>query len=163
MASEDSASLRIDKFNGENFHLWKFKKQMVLEEKDLWGIVSGDEREPVGTAITEAQKELYKKRARQALATICLSLGDNQLSLIRSSQNAQEAWNKLEDHYQAKSLANKLFMRKRYFPMTMDESDDSMMQHINKMNALAEQLDSVGASVTEDNQVMTLLCSLPDS
>ena len=46
--------------------------------------------------------------------------------------------------------------------MTMDEST-SMMQHINKMNALAEQLDSVGASVTVGDQVMTLLCSLPDS
>ena len=31
------------------------------------------------------------------------------------------------------------------------------------MNALAEHLDSVGASVTEDDQVMTLLRSLPDS
>ena len=80
MASEDSASHRIDKFNGENLHLWKFKMQMVLEEKDLWGIVSGDGREPVGTCITKAQKELYKKRARKELATICLSLGDNQLS-----------------------------------------------------------------------------------
>ena len=82
MASEDSASLRIDKFNGENFHLWKFKMQMVLEEKDLWGIVSGDEREPVGTSVTEAQKERYKKRVRKALAIICLSLGDNQLQLV---------------------------------------------------------------------------------
>ena len=113
---------------------------MVLEEKDLWGIVSGDEREPVGTSITKPQEEWYKKR-RRALATICLSLVDNQLSLVRSSQNAQEAWNRLENHYQVKSLANKLFLRKRYFSMTMDESDN-MMQHTNKMNALAEQLDS---------------------
>ena len=103
MASKDSASLRIDKFNGENCQLWKFKMQMVLEEKDLWGIVSGDEREPVGTAVTKAQKERYKKRARKALATICLSLRDNQLSLVRLSQNAQEAWNKVENHYQVKS------------------------------------------------------------
>ena len=38
------------------------------------------------------------------LATMCLSLGDNQLSLVRSSQNAQEAWNRLENHYQVKSF-----------------------------------------------------------
>ena len=85
---------------------------MVSEEKDLWGIVSRDEREPVGTSSTEAQKERYTKRARKALATICLSLGDNQLSLVRSSQNAQEAWNRLENHYQGKSLANKLFLER---------------------------------------------------
>ena len=121
MAAEDSASIRNDRFNGENFHLWKFKVQMVLEDKELWGIVSGDERGPVGTYVTEAQKERYRKQARKTLATICLSLGDNQLSLVRSSQNAQEAGNRLEDHHQVKSLANKLFLGKRYFSMTMDE------------------------------------------
>ena len=31
----------------------------ILLEKDLWGIVSGDEREPVFASITEAQKERY--------------------------------------------------------------------------------------------------------
>ena len=42
----------------------------------------------------------------------------------------------------------------------MAESD-SMMQHINKLKALAGQLESVRAKVSEDDQVMTLLCSLP--
>ena len=33
---------RINKFDGANFHLWKFKMQMVLEERDLWDVVSGE-------------------------------------------------------------------------------------------------------------------------
>ena len=45
--------LRIEKFEGENFHLWKFKLQMVLEEKDLWNIVKGDEVEPTDERTTE--------------------------------------------------------------------------------------------------------------
>ena len=54
---ESTLSLsRIEKFNGENFHLWKFKMQMVLEDKDLWGIVSGDEVEPVEEGTTETQR-----------------------------------------------------------------------------------------------------------
>ena len=40
---------------------------------------------------------------------------------------------------------------------------DSMSDHVNKLRSLAEQLDSVGAQVSEENQVATLLCSLPDS
>ena len=32
-------SQHIDKFDGTKFHLWKFKMQMVLEDKDLWSIV----------------------------------------------------------------------------------------------------------------------------
>lgn len=89
--SEESASLRIDKFKGENFHFWKFKMRMVLEEKDLWEIVTGEEQEPTGQGVTEAQTQRFKRRARKALATICLSLGDQQLSLVRTSETAEEA------------------------------------------------------------------------
>ena len=31
-----TTTARINKFDGSNFHLWKFKMQMVLEEWDLW-------------------------------------------------------------------------------------------------------------------------------
>ena len=41
--------------------------------------------------------------------------------------------------------------------------DDSMSEHINKMKELASQLEAVGASITEDDQVATLLYSLPES
>ena len=38
-----------------------------------------------------------------------------------------------------------------------------MSEHINKMKELASQLEAVGVSITEDDQVATLLCSLPES
>ena len=153
---------QIDKFDGSNFHLWKFKMQMALEDKDLWDIVSGGEVEPTGEGTTEASVQKFRKRARKALATICLSLSDSQLSLVRSANTAKDAWSKLENHYEVKSLANKLFLRKKYFTASMSEGD-TMMEHINKMRSLAEQMASVGAQVSEEDQVATLLCSLPDS
>ena len=159
---EYGSLLRIEKFKGENFHLWKFKMQMVLEEKDLWNIVKGDEVEPAEEGTTETQRRQFQKRERKALATICLSLGDEQLSLVRTATTAKQAWSKLESHYEIKSLANKLFLRKKYFTMSM-AVDDSMSEHINKMKELASQLEAVGASITEDDQVATLLCSLPES
>jgi hypothetical protein len=42
MASFEGESTRvIDKFNGENFSLWKFKMEMVLASMDLWEIWTG--------------------------------------------------------------------------------------------------------------------------
>jgi hypothetical protein len=41
--------------------------------------------------------------------------------------------------------------------------DESMSEHINKMKELAGQLEAVGASITEEDQVAMLLCSLPVS
>ena len=40
---------------------------------------------------------------------------------------------------------------------------ENMMEHINKLKSLAEQLESVEEPVLDDDQVATLLCSLPDS
>ena len=49
----------IDKFDGTNFHLWKFKMQMVLEDKDLRSIVSGEEVEPVREGATEVSLQKF--------------------------------------------------------------------------------------------------------
>jgi hypothetical protein len=57
---EHASMLRIEKFSGEKFHLWKFKMQMVLEDKDLWGIANGNEVEPTAEATTETQRGNFK-------------------------------------------------------------------------------------------------------
>ena len=136
--------------------------QMILEDKDLGSIVCGEEVELVGEGSTEALIQEFRKRARKAFVTICLSLGDNQPFLVGSAQTAREAWLKLEGHFEVKFLANKLFLPKKYFSAMISEGN-TMKEHIKKMRNLAGQLASVGAQVSEDNQVATLLCSLLES
>lgn len=80
----------IEKFNGTNFHLWKFKIQMILEEKDLWDIVSGDETKPE-EEDNDAARRNWERRERKALARICLSLHDSQLMLVKNAKSATEA------------------------------------------------------------------------
>uniref|UniRef100_A0AAV1T0R4 Retrovirus-related Pol polyprotein from transposon TNT 1-94-like beta-barrel domain-containing protein n=1 Tax=Peronospora matthiolae TaxID=2874970 RepID=A0AAV1T0R4_9STRA len=87
---------------------------------------------------------------------------DSQLPLVRSAENAYDAWSRLEGHYEKKSLANTLFLRRRFFTTMMREGDDKL-EHINKLKTLAEQLDAVGAPVSEDDLVITLLSSLSES
>ncbi|KAF0726843.1 hypothetical protein Ae201684P_010686 [Aphanomyces euteiches] len=50
-ATTATDSYKVIKFNGDNFHLWKFKMMMALEDKDLWDIVSGVEA--VGAPVSE--------------------------------------------------------------------------------------------------------------
>ena len=85
----DYVSLHIEKFDGKNFDLWKFKMQMIREDKDFWSVVCGEEVEPAGDGPAAASIPKFRKRARKADATICLSLGDNQLSLVRSAPTAR--------------------------------------------------------------------------
>ena len=156
----DSTPARINKFDGTNFHTWKFKMQMVLEERDVWEVVSGEVK--LEHCQTPEDQALFKKKSRKALAMICLAMEDSQLPLVRSASGAHDAWSRLEEHFEKKSLANKLFLRRRFFTTMMEEGEDVLM-HINKVKTLAEQLDAVGAPVSEDDLVITLLGSLSES
>ena len=122
-ATMDSSSLRISKFDRTNFHAWKFKIQMVLEERDLWEVVSGE--------VKAEHCTTFKQKSRKAMAVICLSMEDSQLPLVRSASSAFDAWSKLVDHFEKKSLANKLFLRRRFFTTMMEDGDD-VLSHINK-------------------------------
>ncbi|KAH9192609.1 hypothetical protein AeNC1_005421 [Aphanomyces euteiches] len=156
----NDSTMKINKFDGDNFHLWKFKMMMVLGEKDLWDIVSGLENwEIQGDAAAQAR---YTKRQKKAFAVVRLSLENSQLSMVRSCKTAAEARKRLEDHYEKKSLANKLYLRKNFFSCEMVEGSD-MLKHINEMKTLSEQLEAVGAPVGEEDLVITLLCNLPES
>ncbi|POM77306.1 Copia proteinlike, partial [Phytophthora palmivora] len=119
MDTASTTTSRMNKFDGTNFHTWKFKMRMVLEERDLT------------------------------------------LPLVRSAKDAYDAWSRMEGHFEKKSLANKLFLRRRFFTTMMGEGDD-VLEHINKVKTLAEQLDAVGAPVSEDDLVITLLASLSE-
>uniref|UniRef100_H3H4R2 Integrase catalytic domain-containing protein n=1 Tax=Phytophthora ramorum TaxID=164328 RepID=H3H4R2_PHYRM len=159
MDATPTTTARINKFNGTNFHTWKFKMQMVLEERELWEVTSGEVK--LEHCMTTADQATFKRKSRKALAIICLAMEDSQLPLVRSAKDAHDAWSRLEGHFEKKSLANKLFLRRRFFTTMMDEGDD-VLEHINKLKTLAEQLDAVGAPVSEDDLVITLLGSLSE-
>uniref|UniRef100_A0AAV1V6N0 CCHC-type domain-containing protein n=1 Tax=Peronospora matthiolae TaxID=2874970 RepID=A0AAV1V6N0_9STRA len=133
---------------------------MVLEERDLWEVTCGEVKLEHCTNVMD--QSTFKRKSRKALAIICLAIEDSQLPLVRSASGAHDAWSRLEGHFEKKSLANKLFLRRRFFTTMMDEGDD-VLEHINNLKTLAEQLDAVGAPISEDDFVITLLGNLSDS
>ncbi|OWZ03129.1 Copia protein [Phytophthora megakarya] len=134
--------------------------RMVLEERDLWKVASGDIK--MEHCVTTLDQTTFKRKSRKALAIICLAMEHSQLPLVRSAKDAYEAWSRLEGYFEKKSLANKLFLRRRFFTTMMAEGDD-VLEHINKIKTLAEQLGAVGAPVSEDDLVITLLSSLSET
>ena len=90
----DSTPARINKFDGTNFHVWKFKMQMVLEERDVWEVVSGEVK--LEHCQTPEDQALFKKKSRKALAMICLAMEDSQLPLFRSASCTHDALSRLQ-------------------------------------------------------------------
>uniref|UniRef100_A0AAV1TIF2 Retrovirus-related Pol polyprotein from transposon TNT 1-94-like beta-barrel domain-containing protein n=1 Tax=Peronospora matthiolae TaxID=2874970 RepID=A0AAV1TIF2_9STRA len=160
MDAAATPTARINKFQGTNYYTWKFKMQMVLEERDLCEVTCGEVKLDHCTNVMA--QSTFKRKLRKALAIICLAMEDSQLPLVRSAIGAYDAWSVQEGHYEKKSLANKLFLRRRFFTTMMDEGDD-VLEHINMLKTVAEQLDAVGAPVSEDDLVITLIGSLRES
>lgn len=104
----------------------------------------------------------YKRESIKAMTVIYVAMEDPQLPLVRSASGAYDTWSKLEDHFEKKSLASKLFMRRRFFTMMMEEVND-VLGHIDELKTLAEKLEAVGAPVFEEDLVITLLSILSSS
>jgi hypothetical protein len=158
---ESEAARIIDKFHGEKFSLWKFKMEMALASVDLWDIVDGSEKAPPSDADPKVLKE-YQRRVKKAMSIIVLNLADNQLAHVKSCKGPAEAWKILCNIHETKSLSNILFVRRKFFTCKMEEGDD-LLDHVNKVKALADQLAYLEVPVREEDIVMTLLESLPAS
>ncbi|MFO0359372.1 MAG: hypothetical protein ACK50N_02645, partial [Flavobacteriales bacterium] len=150
----------IDKFSGDNFHLWKLKIQKIFERKELWKIVTCEE--DITDDMDDNQRDEFFKRDGKALEILYFTLEDTQLSLIQNALTANEAWNLLTALYEAKSPAYQQSLRRKLLSTRMEEGTE-IARHIEKIATIAGQLESSGAEIEEADIVSTVLLSLPDT
>ncbi len=124
----------------------------------LWTIVNGTEEAP-----TEADKlAKFNARRDRALALIVLSVDPMILYLLGDPTDPVAVWGKLASQFQKKSWANKLHLRKKLYSLILKEGD-SVQQHIRKLTEIFEELAVVGNPIEEEDKVVHLLASLPES
>ena len=151
----------VERLNSNNYTTWKFRLKHLLIAKDLYGYVDGSIKEPDSTA-EQGVKDGYTKKFNQAMSTIVLAVSDELLYLITECTTPKLAWEKLQAHFERDTLANKLYLKKRYFRTVMKEGT-LIEQHIKYMKELTDKLGAIKAPISEEDQVVTLLGSLPES
>ena len=157
---EDKIS--VDKLTSSNYSTWKFKFKHYLIARDLFGYVDGSTTEPIESADPDV-KAKYAKGLKKAVALIVLSVSDELLYLITEhDEDPKAAWDALSSHFERDTLANKMYLKKRYFRSVMSNTT-SVEQHLKYMKDLTNQLAAIKAPISEEDQVVTLLGSLPDS
>jgi len=152
-------SLKImEKFDGGNFHLWKFKMHMMLSKHGLWKFIDGSATIP----NDEDQIMDYNKKATKAFTLLCEHLTDAQLAHIQYCENVKSAWETLCNVHEAKTIGNKLFLRRRFFTIKMYKGEDLFM-HINMVKAFVNQLRSIEVNIEDEDVYMVLFMNLPPS
>ncbi len=107
MSSFQMESLKIvEKFDGGNFHLWKFKMCMILSKHGLWKFFDGSATLP----SEEVAMADYNEKEMKAFALLCEHVTDAQLAHIQYCDNVISVWEALCGVHEAKTIDNKLFL-----------------------------------------------------
>ncbi len=105
----------MEKFDGGNFHLWKFKMHMMFSKHGFWKFVDGSATLP----NEEVARVDYNEKEMKAFALLCEHLTNAQLAHIQYCDNVKSAWEALCGVHEDKTIGNKLFFQKRFFTIKM--------------------------------------------
>jgi hypothetical protein len=94
------------------------------------------------------------------LSALQLSLSSNVLREIMNAKSAPELWNKLEELYMTKSLANKLYLKECLYSIRMVD-DTSIQSHLNEFKSICVDLESLDVKIDDEDKTILLVVSLP--
>ena len=96
------------------------------------------------------------------MVIIVLSVDPKLLYLLGDPNDPQVVWNKLSNQFQKKTWCNKLQLRRRLFSLRLREGG-SIQDHLKIMTEIFDELSVIGDHISEEDRVVYLLASLPES
>ncbi|GKE18841.1 retrovirus-related pol polyprotein from transposon TNT 1-94 [Tanacetum coccineum] len=145
----------IEKFDGKNdFGLWQIKMRALMVQQ---GCDAALETLPADMEAGE-KAALMKK----AYSTLILCLGDRVLREVTKETTAAGIWTKLTSLYMTKSLANRLYLKKKLYTYYMSPGT-KLGDHIDEFNKLILDLANIDIEIEDEDQALMLLTSLPSS
>src|SRR5436305_8771008 len=139
-----------------NYRTWKFSMTMVLQAKDLWEVVSGEEEKPK----TEPEVQAWDRKARKALATIALALAAAEKEHVIECTTPKAAWDILEKLYEGKGRNRKFMLLQELFRMSME--GEKMDSYLRAVREKISELSTIGLKLEDDIKLAIILNGLPD-
>jgi hypothetical protein len=113
-AMAEDGKFRVEKFNGQNYQLWKLQMEDYLYQKDIL-LPLGE----ITNKTTTMKDEEWEVLERKALGTIRLSLVASVAFNISKEKTTKEMMDTLDKLYEKPSVSNKVFLMKILFNMNM--------------------------------------------
>jgi hypothetical protein len=125
-AMAEDGKFRFEKFNGQNYQLWKMQMEYYLYHKDLFLPLGEISKKPM--AMKDEEWEVLD---RKALGTIWLILAMSDLSGFQYFKRKynEGADGRMDKLYEKPLVSNKVFLMKILFNMKMSEGG-SVADHL---------------------------------
>ncbi|KYN10984.1 Copia protein [Trachymyrmex cornetzi] len=147
----------VTKFDGTNFQLWKFQIKTILMANGLMNVTNGMLPKPEPAAADYAT---WNTRNAKAICILSSAVEYSQLEYLVTCETAAEMWVKLSSIHEQKNAANKLTLMTRFHEYKM-ASNDSVAQHVAKIENMARQLKDVCEELSEVMIMAKILGTLP--
>ncbi|KAH9722896.1 Integrase catalytic domain-containing protein [Citrus sinensis] len=153
----------LEKFNGKNdFNMWKVKMEALLVTQGLGDAIQPVTKREGKEYSTSKTPEQVAEIDRKARGTIILSLADSVIREVAKEPTVAGLWAKLESIYMKKSLANRLYIKKRMFTLKMMEGTP-LDDHLDEFNKVCDTLETIDAALDDEDKALLLISSLPRS
>ena len=128
MAENRIDTAPINKFDGSNYHQWKFQILCALRAKGLYEIAKGTEAKPAATTEDSSAADVaaYKKWEKDDVAGMFLlttAMDFSQITLIENCTSSKKILDKLDAIYAQKTQINKMLAYERFSHYKMDIND----------------------------------------
>jgi len=177
-----STAISIAKFNGLNYKQWSGEMALLLEQKQVYGIVTGEDvrpedlAEPDATAAEKlAHRAAFKDWVKQqgtARSTILLGMEPGLQASYREITDARTLWEKLVTAYKAKLKLNVFQIQEELLGIRLEDCDDVgsyalwIDQKVKDYNLCSESSTSSSdatrtfAKMTDEVHAFYLLCGI---
>jgi len=157
---EKLKNFHIQKFDGNNFQLWKFQMEIIFRAEKILDVVDGKTTRP---ETTEAEKRrAWDENNSKGMLIISTGLEYSQLQTVIACDTAAQMWNRLKSVHEQRSSVNKVTLKQQFFSYRMNPNE-SIAQHISKIESMALALADVSERVTDVDKIAKTLESLPSS
>ncbi|GJW73958.1 retrovirus-related pol polyprotein from transposon TNT 1-94 [Tanacetum coccineum] len=149
------AKFDIEKFDGTgDFGLWRIKMRALLIKHGCKAALEVLPEDMEAQAKTELNKKAH--------SAVILCLGNKVLREVTEETTAARVWSKLETLYMTKSLANKLYLKKKLYTFFMP-AGRKISEHIDEFNKIVLDLANIEVKFEDEDLALLLLTSLPAS
>ena len=157
----------LDKFDGKNFHIWRFKLEAVLVTAKLWDVVTEVPPPPAVPAqgadpAAIAAYTTYRERMEKTKSTMTLALSDNEIARVINCRTPKQMMDVLDAHYANRATQNLILLQRQLVEQKLAEGGD-LDAHLRATDAIYNELQIIGHNIPDSTRAVNLLVSLPPS
>jgi hypothetical protein len=161
-----SSLYRIELLREDNWLLWKRHITGILHDRNLLKFVDGTAKKPAVSDPMKDGKEAkvtaWEEGDLWAQTQLELALSDVQMVHIAGAKSAEEMWKQLTLVKEVQGRLGMLLYWCSLYCTVADESTDIVV-HMTTLRQLQEQLHLMGSLVSDDEFIILLITSLPES